>query len=82
MKPFTTSLKLSIPLQFCNLFFQNTRNHFAKFQFNLVYVLLWRIIKVKKASERANHYLSLSTECLQCSRRYWVLKKLVFLQDS
>ena len=70
MKSFTTSLKLSIPLQFCNLLFQDVHNHFAEFQSNLVCVLLWRIIKVKKASERANHYWSLSTEYLQCSRRY------------
>ena len=55
MKPLTTSLKLSIPLQFCNLFFQNAHNRFAEFQFNLICVLLWRIIKVKKASERANY---------------------------
>ena len=70
MKPFTTSLKFSIPLQSCNLYFQNVHNHFAEFQFNLICVLLWRIINAKKASERASHYWSLSTECLKCFGRY------------
>ena len=69
MKPFTTSLKLFFFPHFSNLFFQNTYDHFAEFHFNLMHVLLWRIIKVKIASKRPNHYLSLSTKCLKCSRK-------------
>ena len=76
MKPFTTSLKLFFFPQFSNLFFQNTYDHFAEFHFNLMHVLLWRMIKVKIASKRPNHYLSLSTECLKCSRKDWVLNVL------
>ena len=62
MKRFTTSLKLSIRLQFCNLFFQNAHDHFVELQFNL-------ICRLKKVSERAKNYWSLSAEYLQCSVR-------------
>ena len=62
MKRFTTSLKRSIRLQFCNVFFENAQDHFVELQFNL-------ICRLKKVSERAKNYWSLSAEYLQCSGR-------------